>query len=241
MLTPDKSTLLPEGCSLRHWGIPTKRGHFLFVNPPIGASLTRGPATRKAILAGAVSDWNKENPTLAVQPGDRAMALALPGIEHWGAGVSVLCFLLLLCMHVCVCVFKVHFAYWKNLSAGNRELFCWRLQCWVHSQLGSCHPPTCLPTRTSHPKPTPTPHNRTHILRQAGRPAGRCRQVQAGRHSNRQPGTRAFARALVCTLMRAYAHSRTGTHWHALARTCVDSHIVARPCTHVHASALTHT
>ncbi|CAE7353707.1 nipblb, partial [Symbiodinium microadriaticum] len=25
----------------------------------------------KAILAGAVSEWNKENPTKSVQPGDR--------------------------------------------------------------------------------------------------------------------------------------------------------------------------
>ncbi|CAJ1359111.1 unnamed protein product [Effrenium voratum] len=29
----------------------------------------------KAILAGAVSDWNKENPTLAVQPGDRVISV----------------------------------------------------------------------------------------------------------------------------------------------------------------------
>lgn len=31
---------------------------------------------RKAVLEGAVSEWNKENPTKAVQPGDRVAASA---------------------------------------------------------------------------------------------------------------------------------------------------------------------
>lgn len=33
------------------------------------------PVASQAILAGAVSDWNKENPAKAVQPGDRAESL----------------------------------------------------------------------------------------------------------------------------------------------------------------------
>ena len=35
---------------------------------------------RKAVLEGAVSEWNKENPTKAVQPGDRVAASALKAI-----------------------------------------------------------------------------------------------------------------------------------------------------------------
>ena len=53
--------------------VPIIIRHILFRVPPPNTLGPEGKAVNriKAILAGAVSEWNKENPTKSVQPGDR--------------------------------------------------------------------------------------------------------------------------------------------------------------------------